>query len=97
MGWRAAPSSLEVSGTKTWSPETTGEPVMPTTGLACRAAERQISLPVWASKARTVRVRSPIIVSQPLGETSDFTIIGVVRETAFSTTQRTQPVAGSRA
>ena len=47
--------------------------------------------------ARTVRLRSPTKVAQPLGEIGDFTIIGVVREATPSATQRTQPVLESRA
>jgi hypothetical protein len=70
---------------------------MPATGLESSSGERQSCLPVWASKARTVRLRSPMKVAQPLGEMSDLTIIGVVRATAPSTTQRTQPLAGSSA
>src|SRR3978361_1930203 len=69
---------------------------MPATGFLSSSPERQISLPVWASKARAVRLRSPITVSQPLGETSDFTTMGVGRAAAPSTAQRTQPGAEAR-
>jgi hypothetical protein len=70
---------------------------MPATGLGSSSALRHRTLPVWASKARTVRLLSPTKVAQPLGETSLFTIIGVVREMTPAPDQWTQPVFASRA
>ena len=76
---------------------TTGVPVMTVDGWASRIGLFQISLPVWASKARTEWSATPTNAAQPLGEIGLLTTWGVVRATTPLSAQRTQPVLVSRA
>src|ERR1051325_5402707 len=88
---------MDEIGTSRMLSATIGDPVSSELVWVSSGGVRQISLPVWASKAFTTRSTWPTKVAQPLGEIDERTTIGVVRDTTPSSTQRAQPRLASSA